>query len=184
MRSFLVLLGVIAAWVLTRFQPYPFIVVRGDSMEPTLRNGQFALLDRSEGAVRRGDVVVFRRGGTRCVKRALYLPGDVYCEVRTRDGDWFLAASPKALEVGERRGWARWRRVPPGRIFVVGDNAVMSSDSRSFGTVALRAVEGIVAGYSRPVRGEYSGSRHTAASSAMMLHRSANCYGSARPAQT
>lgn len=137
--------------------------VSGDSMEPTLRHGDRALVPRYEvwlhrlgvGAFRRGDVVYFRAPGEegplcpllcpRLIKRIVALPGEV---VAIRSGRVSIDGEPLAEPyLGEA-----WRgsssllptRVPEGHVFLLGDNRgpLGSVDSRRFGPVPLEAIEG------------------------------------------
>jgi len=73
---------------------------------------------------RKGDVIVFRQGGRTLVKRVTALPGETF--------------PPEALRNPERD------KVPPGRLFVMGDNREHSEDSRDFGPVPIRSVIGRV----------------------------------------
>lgn len=93
-------------------------VVRGESMEPTLHDGQVVLVGKGSllfGPIQRGDIVVFHYDGENLIKRVAALPGDV-----TPDG----------------------RRLEPGTIYVLGDNAPVSDDSRQFGPVPVETVIG------------------------------------------
>ncbi len=93
-------------------------VVRGESMEPTLHDGQVVLVGKGSllfGPIQRGDIVVFHYDGENLIKRVAALPGDV-----APDG----------------------RRLLPGTIYVLGDNAPVSDDSRQFGPIPVETVIG------------------------------------------
>lgn len=107
----------------------PVIVrVAGDSMAPTLRPGSLVVLLPVAG--RRGDVVVFRHtSGARYVKRVAAVGGDV---VELEAGRLRVNGRPvdgRDRVVGPIL--TRWS-VPPGQVFVVGDNACVSDDSRTW----------------------------------------------------
>ncbi len=120
--------------------------VDGFSMNPTLQNGEFVLVNRMAyrlGQPQRGDIIVFQfpRDPTQdLIKRVIGLPGD---DVKVQDGavyvngnrlnEPYIAAAP--LYNGD------WR-VPVGSLFVLGDNRNDSSDSHSWGTVPLDKVIG------------------------------------------
>jgi len=60
-------------------QPYKLIVIVGQSMMPTLRNGQVVLAKR-ENKYNRGDIVVIKDTSENIVlvKRIIFTPGDYY----------------------------------------------------------------------------------------------------------
>lgn len=118
-------------------------------MEPTLRDGQVALVRPRWRRVRVGDIVVLAMGGgERYVKRVAAGPSDVveleagrlYVNRRSYDGD------PRT--VGPRvETW----RIPHGHLFVVGDDLARSDDSRTWSeplVPAERIVGVVVAGRS------------------------------------
>lgn len=109
--------------------------VQGQSMEPTLHDGERLLVEKLSYRFReprRGEVVVFRVPGDpsrRFIKRVIGLPGDV---IEFRDGrvvlNGHLLEEPYAA--GPTRGPKGPEVVPPGRYFVLGDNRANSEDSR------------------------------------------------------
>lgn len=142
------------------------------SMEPSVLRGDFVTADKRYNChlcrqgIERGDIAVFVFPNDRSqwyIKRVIALPGD---RVRIRgrsvevNGQALApsGATTGAAEVTERspdgREWhVRWDRpprdfgnvdlvVPPGEVFVLGDNRSNSSDSRNFGTVPMRDVVG------------------------------------------
>lgn len=102
-----------AAWL--RWRPFRFQVV-GESMSPTLRDGEWGLAVAPR-RVRRGDVVVVedpRRPGFELVKRVTAAPGDLGPDGAPLDG----------------------------RYWVEGDRAEASTDSRAFGPIEAGAIRG------------------------------------------
>jgi signal peptidase I len=150
--------------------------VDGESMRPTLKNGEYLLVNRAVyfhldlntlrnalpgpdrrdrdvvylfGPPDRGDIIVFeppRSSDMPFVKRVIGLPGDtiairqdhlVYVNGQPL-AEHYIAAPPQnlyPLTGGEYT-------VPPGMIFVMGDNRNNSQDSRSFSAVSLDSVIG------------------------------------------
>ncbi len=122
------------------------IRVDGSSMEPSLHDGEFVVINRL--AYRwcnpdRGEVIVFRfplDPTRRFIKRIIGLPGDT---VAVHNGQVFvngnevqepyIAASPNYD--GE---WV----IEPGRVFVLGDNRNNSLDSQNWGTLLIEEIIG------------------------------------------
>ncbi|MBM3949087.1 MAG: signal peptidase I [SAR202 cluster bacterium] len=118
-------------------------IVRGDSMAPTLRNGDVVLvtgLRRAKAGPGRGDVVVVGEappGERRSIKRVVGMPGET---VRTDEGTLYVGGVPPAepylgglpavLGVDTEQ-WA----LGPDEYLVLGDNRARSTDSRAYGPV-------------------------------------------------
>lgn len=130
----------------------PFFV-GGDSMMPTLRDGEFFVVDRISYRVeapQRDDIVIFyfKEDPTYYyVKRIIGLPGDkihlekdgVYLvdpvtSVRTKLVEPFLMPNPYPSEhfLSDTNELGQDFTVPAGRYFVLGDNRENSKDSRFF----------------------------------------------------
>lgn len=106
-------------------------------MMPTMHHGQFVLALRHFGRLRRGDIVLVRRGPEVLIKRVAYLPSET---VKPIDVPLFQGVKDY-FECGRLKGELV---VPGDRIVVLGDNRLASDDSRRFGLVALRDVIGKV----------------------------------------
>ncbi|MEJ5240496.1 MAG: signal peptidase I [Anaerolineales bacterium] len=120
--------------------------VEGFSMLPTLQNGELVLVSKISyrfGAIQRGDIVVFRHPlNTRqeLIKRVIGLPGD---QVVIENGQLILngTALVEPYISAPPRYNGRWE-VPPGYLFVLGDNRNDSSDSHSWGLLPIENVIG------------------------------------------
>ena len=135
------------------FYAFRMVRVKGHSMDPTFHNGQWLLIRRNSWPsppLRVGDVVVFRMDNDVLVKRIAALGGQPAPEIQTvllvrpshtRPGDWEAAEVPVAPQP-----------VPKGQLYVLGDNAPVSDDSRSFGTVPISALLGRVLRWNEPGR--------------------------------
>lgn len=140
---FIVLIAVL--FVLFRFV-IGLSVVGGDSMEPSLRNGDLVVYFRMEREYLPGDVVSMRvPSGDYYVKRVAAVGGD---EVDVRNGSIYVNGS---LLVDERAQGETLKesgaviypyKVRKGNVFVLGDNRMASMDSRAFGEVNLRQIRG------------------------------------------
>jgi signal peptidase I len=126
--------------------------VSSASMLPTLRPREALLVDRlayRRHAPHRGDIVVFRfpRAERReFVKRVIGLPGDVVEEQGGR-----VYVNGKLLEQEDTPDSGQEvgpdvtlvpHRIPPGQLFVLGDNRAASLDSRYWGAVDIDNVVG------------------------------------------
>ena len=122
------------------------IRVDGFSMEPTLRNGEFVIVNKLAyrfGKPSIGDVIVFhypRDPAQEYIKRVIGLSGD---QVKISNGqvmvngqaitEPYIAAAP--------RYDSEWS-VPESSLFVLGDNRNNSSDSHNWGPVPMENVVG------------------------------------------
>lgn len=123
-----------------------------------------------QSGIARGDVAIFTYPNDRTlkyIKRVIALPGDTVevlgAEVKvngqplTVPGSVRPGPAPEIEIVSERSGERQWQvqrpaqgggsvslslTVPPGQVFVLGDNRTLSRDSRTFGTVPMPDVVG------------------------------------------
>lgn len=108
------------------------VIVSGSSMLPTFYSGQKLLACSAYwlvGPVKDNDVVVVQmsKPGDYIIKRVYRTAGETV--------EWYKAPASWRLINGEYR-------VPPGEIYVLGDNQAVSEDSRVFGAVPLKHVIG------------------------------------------
>lgn len=128
-----IMLTVLLCFLLSRFC-FQLALVQGESMEPTLRGGQFVFVNRLDKGYARGDIVLLRSDslGADVVKRIAAMPGDtIYID----GGTVFVNGKPYLPYPGcgscEYAGLAgRPLTVPEGKCFLLGDNFSRSSDSR------------------------------------------------------
>jgi len=115
----------------TNFQT---IQVSGESMEPTLRNGQRVLVSHAYGLIgdiRKNHIVVLKgsKPGEYFIKRVHALAG--------QQVGWLNVPSTWKINQGPYI-------VPEGHIYVIGDNYPVSEDSRRFGPFKMEDVIGKV----------------------------------------
>lgn len=150
------LIAVIIIIPIRYFLVQPFFV-RGASMEPSFHNGEYLVIDQLSYRFRepqRGEVIVFRfpeNPSQFFIKRIVGLPGD---EITVRDGVVFLRNEDFLQEVqldesgylsaGTRTGGSLTTQLTDGQYFVLGDNRVASSDSRSWGALSRNHIVGRV----------------------------------------
>ncbi|RFU62145.1 signal peptidase I [Peribacillus glennii] len=155
--------GVIAfvLFLLIRAFFFSSYVVEGESMQPTLQDGNKLVVSKigyQIEDIHRFDVIVFHANDKEdYVKRVIGLPGDtitykddhLYVDgVNYREP--YLKHFPPPIPgrnltgdftLGELTGS---RKVPSGKLFVLGDNRLGSMDSRHFGYVSIDQVVGKV----------------------------------------
>jgi signal peptidase I len=157
---------VLALGVLTAVFGVTTVAIEGDSMEPTLHDGERALVPRYEtwwlratgGVWAPGDVVYFRppdtaprtwvdrvTGGPFLIKRVAATGGSTVAIERVRlvvDGT--VVAEPHLEGTRVPPTGLSPRTVPAASVFVLGDNRtpLASRDSRAFGPVPLAQVAG------------------------------------------
>ena len=155
----LIVLPLVALLILVLLVFYVFFTtaqVDGPSMLPTLHDHDRVLVTHGLRTLQRGDIVVFyvNEHGQRdeLVKRVVALPGDTV-EIRN-DAAYVNGVTEPAR--GQVRS-ARYSlsepalRVPPGQLYVLGDNRPVSEDSRYIGTVAISGVKGKVVAIFSPL---------------------------------
>lgn len=118
--------------------------VEGDSMLPTLRDGERHLVNRIIYRIRDpqpGDIVEITMPGTGdySVKRIIAVPGDV---VQIKEGHAFVNGRvsqepylPKGMSTDGKSLGVKAYKVSDDAYFVLGDNRPVSVDSRTFGAV-------------------------------------------------
>ncbi len=131
----------------------PFVVeafyIPSQSMVPTLKVGDRVLVNKfiyRFSEPEHGDIVVFRSvegGGEDLIKRVVGLPGD---EIAVRGGTLYVNGERQIepyvnKKFPDRSTFAR-TTVPEGHYFMMGDNRANSRDSRFFGPVPKKNIEG------------------------------------------
>lgn len=123
-----------------------FSFIKGDSMEPSLTDGEMVLYLRINPEYQAGDVVSVRvPEGEYYVKRIIATAGDT---IDIKDNKVYrneeLLEEPYIQGVTlPKEGAVRYPlTLEEGQIFVMGDNRESSKDSRSFGVIGKRQIKG------------------------------------------
>ena len=141
----LILAGaLLVAFVVKTFLLQAFYIPSG-SMEPTLEIQDRVLVNKLSydlHDVNRGDIIVFRSPPGEesssvkdLIKRVIALPGET---VEARDGKIFIDGrqlEEPYIRDGVVTGPLEPRQIPPGQVWVMGDNRSNSKDSRFFGPI-------------------------------------------------
>jgi signal peptidase I len=141
--SFALVFGFVRPFVMEAFW------IPSGSMIPTLEIGDRVLVNKfiyRFTEPKRGDIVVFTSVDDPkedLIKRVVGLPGD---EIAVRGGKLFLNGKPQKepytnKKLPDRSFFAR-TTVPKGHVFVMGDNRGNSADSRVFGPLPKKNIEG------------------------------------------
>jgi len=128
------------------FEP---LVIAGHSMSPTIVQRDRILVNKLAYKSREpgiGDIIAFKVGWKRLVKRVVGLPGDVI-EVKNgllyRNGETLAYEPYTILYPHHSNRQPYWSRTVQSRhVFVMGDNKLMSVDSRDFGTIPYQDIIG------------------------------------------
>jgi len=145
LASFQLALVAFLGWMLV----FNFSIVRGQSMNPGIRDGDRILIDRFSymfTPVERGDIVVMGYPldpNLDYIKRIIGVPGD---EIQIRAGEVFVngAAMTEPYVADLDESSYLMTKVDSGHYFVLGDNRPHSSDSREFGLVHEDLLKGKV----------------------------------------
>lgn len=123
-KRFVVECIVLAAAVYVVFQYVIGIAfVSGNSMQPTLQDGELVVFYRLDKEYQKNDIVIVHQEGNQ---------------------EYIKRVFATEAEVVELEGMEEAVKVPENSYFVLGDNLEVSRDSRTFGTVKEEAVIGRV----------------------------------------
>lgn len=121
--------------------------VDGVSMDPTLKNNEYLLLNKFDQVYDRFDIVVLKFNNEKLVKRIIGLPGEtveynnnkLYINGEEIE-EKFISADTNNFSLS-RLGYDK---IPAGYYFVVGDNRDESKDSRIIGLINKKDIEGTI----------------------------------------
>ena len=134
------------------FQPF---IVKGQSMEPNFETGDYLIVDEISYRFRdpqRGEVVVFkypRNLSQRYIKRIVGLPGET---IEIKDNR-VIIFNEKGKKILDESKYLPHGAITPGQVritlaeneyFVLGDNRIASSDSRTWGVLPREYIVGRV----------------------------------------
>lgn len=130
-----ILIAIILAFLLRTFI-FATSIVEGDSMDPTLQDGERVIFNKLIYLVDepdRGDIVIIHRPEKNYVKRVIGLPGETI-EIRNHQlyiNNELYDQTFLTEDAINHTGNYGPITVPRGRYFVMGDNRSISKDSRN-----------------------------------------------------
>ncbi|MBQ1813057.1 MAG: signal peptidase I [Bacilli bacterium] len=136
--------------VVLLFRKFMFSPIRvtGNSMVPTLRDGDIMILNKigySIKGLNRFDIVVINNDNEKIIKRVIGLPGE---HVEYSDNKLYIN-SKLVEEPYERKDMEDFvleelgeNKIPEGKYLVLGDNRPISKDSRIIGLIDKKEIDG------------------------------------------
>ncbi len=134
------------------FQVFGLARVKTNAMLPNINGGDLALFFHLDDNYETDDVATYIKDGKRLFSRVIAKAGDV---VSVREGQFFVNDRPidsmKIFtgEIGEKSGIKFPYRVGDNEVFIVNDNRDEPADSRKFGSIDIRELDGKVIGIVR-----------------------------------
>jgi signal peptidase I len=154
-----ILFVVVISLLIRHFVVTPY-TVKGESMMPTIQDGNYLLVSKI-GDIKRFDKITFHAPDSDedYIKRVIGLPGDkiemkndilyingkAYNEPYLKEYKKNLSANQVLTPDFTLKELTNKTTIPQGYLFVLGDNRSISKDSRSFGLISIKSVTGKVA---------------------------------------
>jgi signal peptidase I len=147
--------GIGIAAAVMYLQPYRPLVVVGRSMEPNYHDRSLQWTEPlPQEDLRRGQVVEINMPTGPIIKRIAYLEGDkipqIYIGKQWMD---MLYVRPSARSHSKQLKFRKFV-VPHGTAYVLGDNQVVSFDSRNFGCIPTERIQRILVDQEPPIVGK------------------------------
>ncbi len=117
--------------------------VNGDSMDPTLKNGETMILNKigmKTSGIKRWDIVVLKTGDAYLIKRVIALPGET---VKYEEGKLYINNKETKDKYSlTKTDDFKERQMEKDEYYVMGDNRSVSQDSRIIGPIKKKEIIG------------------------------------------
>ena len=131
---------IVIAVVLVRTYIATPVIVVGDSMVPTLEDNQILLLNKLDykfNEIKRYDIIVIKVGKSEIIKRVIGLPGE---NIEYRNNTLYINGQEESnynfdTEDFTLKSICNCDEIPQDKYLVLGDNRMVSSDSRIIGLI-------------------------------------------------
>lgn len=136
---------IILAVILIRLFLITPIRVQGSSMDTTLKQGEILLLEKVDKNYKRFDIVVIKENNERIIKRIIGMPGE---SIKVVDGIIYINGNqledPYASSLTGDFSLSNFNleTIPENTYFVLGDNRIVSKDSRLLGPINKKNIQG------------------------------------------
>ena len=139
---------IIIAVVLIRTYIVTPVIVVGDSMVPTLKDGQILLLNKFDykfNEIERYDIVVIKVGKSEIIKRIIGLPGE---NIEYKNNTLYINGHEEKTTYNfdtddfKLEEICNCDKIPQDKYLVLGDNRAVSSDSRIIGLIDKEDIKG------------------------------------------
>ena len=124
------------------------VIVVGDSMVPTLEDNQVLLLNKINykfNEIERYDIVVIKVGKSEIIKRVIGLPGE---NIEYRNNTLYIDGHEETTKYNfdtedfNLKSICNCDKIPEDKYLVLGDNRMVSSDSRIIGLIDKKDILG------------------------------------------
>lgn len=133
------------------------VVINGDSMSPSLEDGEIIMISKIHKSPDLGDIIVYKKpddNNTRVIKRVIGVAGDVFLIGENLNHIYVMTKvnAPEeteyALSLSQylflKQTYGRTIQVQKGEVFTIGDNFNNSIDGRNYGAIPISSIIGIM----------------------------------------
>ena len=132
------------------------VVIKGDSMNPSLFDGDIIMISKIHKTPVLGGIIVYKKPQEKkitVIKRVVGVAGDIFCMEKNEYNDDILIKQndPDKTEyilspsqhLYLKRYYGETIEIKEGEVFTIGDNTTNSIDGRNYGTIQISEIIGI-----------------------------------------